>query len=145
MQEVKVVTIDEEFEEIQKSRVKAHVSKTRTGKLTRVKEYNRAGEKKLTIGGVTLEKYVDIYGQNSMASSDLFKPRIVILPESKMLVIGTTGYDWGPSKLDTQIQKMVIWAVQNLPNEFPGYKIFRTYTGYTPNKIKVTKDLVRVY
>jgi hypothetical protein len=34
MQEVRVVTIDEEFEELQKSRLKAHVSKTRLGKLT---------------------------------------------------------------------------------------------------------------
>ena len=41
-----VVTIDQEFEELQKSRVKSHSSKTKTGKLTIVKEYNRAGEKK---------------------------------------------------------------------------------------------------
>jgi hypothetical protein len=46
MQEVRVVTIDEEFEDLQKSRVKAHPSKTKTGKLTMVKEYSRAGEKK---------------------------------------------------------------------------------------------------
>jgi len=32
MQEARVVTIDQEFEELQKSRVKAHVSKTKTGK-----------------------------------------------------------------------------------------------------------------
>jgi len=32
MQEARVVTIDQEFEELQKSRVKADVSKTKTGK-----------------------------------------------------------------------------------------------------------------
>jgi len=48
MQEARVVTIDQEFEELQKSRVKAHVSKTKTGKLTRVKEYSRAGDGKPT-------------------------------------------------------------------------------------------------
>ena len=49
MQEVRVVSIDEEFEELQKSRVKAHVSKTKTGKLTRVKEYSRAARKPSTL------------------------------------------------------------------------------------------------
>jgi hypothetical protein len=45
MQEVRVVTIDEEFEELEKSRVKAHV-RTRKGKLERVKEFERRGGKK---------------------------------------------------------------------------------------------------
>ena len=50
MQEAIVSTIDEEFKELQKSRVKAHVSKTKTGKLTRVKEYSRAGQRKGKLG-----------------------------------------------------------------------------------------------
>ena len=46
MKELYVVTINEEFENLQKSRVKAHPSKTKSGKMTMVKEYSRVGEKK---------------------------------------------------------------------------------------------------
>jgi hypothetical protein len=70
MQEVRVVTIDEEFEELQKSRVKAHTSKTKTGKLTRVKEYSRAGtESKMNSEFTISSKVIDtnnFYGVSSV-------------------------------------------------------------------------------
>jgi hypothetical protein len=45
-----MVTLDEAFGELEKSRVKAHVRKTRGGKLVRVKEHERAGERR-KLGG----------------------------------------------------------------------------------------------
>jgi hypothetical protein len=89
-----------------------------------------------TLGPAQTEKYKDIFGQESYKGKNY---RVVVLRKEKIIVMGVINMDLGPAALDRAIDKL---PYESFKSAFPGFKVYRTSTGYGPNRVTTTKGLI---
>jgi len=89
-----------------------------------------------SLGPAQTEKYKDIFGQESYKGKNY---RVVVLRKEKIIVMGVINMDLGPAALDRAIDKL---PYESFKSAFPGFKVYRTSTGYGPNRVTTTKGLI---